>query len=235
MTGALILGIALLIGGLVLANWFVNADLKSVIKAARWGAAILGVVLLIVLILTKAWQWLPLLGLVLIPWLRRFRMLARMAKSARGPSAGRRSSVDTDYLRMFLDHDSGDMVGTVRRGGFAGRDLSSMGLDELLVLFAECRAADAQSAAVLAAYLDRYHAAWRDRAEGAEAGAGGGGPAGGKMTVAEARQILGVEDDASDRDIKDAHRRLMKQYHPDQGGSSYLAAKINEAKEILLR
>ena len=121
MTGALILGIALLIGGLLLANWFVNADLKSVIKAARWGAAILGVVLLIVLILTKAWQWLPFLGLVLIPWLRRFRMLARMAKSARGPSAGRRSSVDTEYLRMFLDHDSGDMEGAVRRGGFAGR------------------------------------------------------------------------------------------------------------------
>lgn len=232
MTGALILGIALLIGFLLLAQWFVNADPKTVVKAARWGAGILGLALVIVLILTRAWQWLPILLLVLIPWLRQFRAFARMAKSARGPSAGRRSSVDTDFLQVFLDHDSGEMEGTVRRGGFAGRELSSMGFDDLLALFAECRAADEQSAAILAAYLDRYHPEWRDRAEGA--GSAGGGPSGGKMSVAEARQILGVDDDATRTEIKDAHRRLMKQFHPDQGGSSYLAAKINEAKEILL-
>jgi len=231
MTGALILGIALLIGFLLLAKWFVSADPKTIIKAARWGAGIFGLMLVIVLILTKAWMWLPFLLFVLIPWMRQFRTFARMAKSARGPSAGRRSSVDTDYLQVFLDHDSGEMEGNVLRGAFAGRELSSLALDDLLRLFAECRAADEQSAAVLAAYLDRYHPEWRDQAKDY---APGGGPSEGRMTVTEAHQILGVEDDASRAEIKDAHRRLMKQFHPDQGGSSYLAAKINEAKEILL-
>ena len=232
MTGALILGIALLIGFLLLAKWFVDADPKTIVKAARWVAGILGVTLVIVFILTKAWLWLPFLLLVMIPWLRQFRTFARMAKSARGPSAGRRSSVDTEYLQVFLDHDSGEMEGTVRRGAYAGRELSSMGLDQLLRLFAECRAADEQSAAILAAYLDRHHPEWRDQAE--DYAPHGGGPSGGRMTAVEARQILGVDDAASSAEIKDAHRRLMKQFHPDQGGSSYLAAKINEAKEILL-
>jgi hypothetical protein len=231
MTGALILGIALLIGFLLVAQWFVNADPKTIVRVARWVAGILGLAMVVALILTKAWIWLPILLFVVIPWLRQFRTLARMAKSARGPSAGRRSSVDTDYLEVFLDHDSGEMEGNVRRGAFAGRELSSLGLDDLLRLFAECRAADEQSAAVLAAYLDRYHPEWRDQAEDY---APGSGPSGGRMTVAEARQILGVDDDAGKAEIKDAHRRLMKQFHPDQGGSSYLAAKINEAKEILL-
>ena len=121
MTGALILGIALLIGILLLAQWLVDADPKTVVKVARWGAVVLGVVLLIVLVLTKAWQWLPFLGLVLIPWLRRFHVLAQMAKSAREPSAGRHSSVDTDYLQVFLDHDSGEMEGTGRGGFRTGR------------------------------------------------------------------------------------------------------------------
>jgi hypothetical protein len=232
MIAYVILGIALLVGFLLVAQWFVSADTKSVVKAARWGAVVLAAALLVVLILTRAWQWLPALALAAIPWLTRFRAVSRMARNARGPSRGQQSTVDTAFVRMTLDHDSGDMDGEVLQGRFAGCFLSSLQLSDLLALLDDCQRHDERSAAVLAAYLDRCHPDWRDRA--GESGASRGASSGGPMSVAEARQILGVSDDASEAEIKEAHRRLMKQFHPDQGGTSYLAAKINEAKETLL-
>ena len=56
----------------------------------------------------------------------------------------------------------------------------------------------------------------------------------GKMTVAEAREILGVKADASREEIIKAHRRMMQKVHPDRGGTDYLAAQLNQAKDTLL-
>ena len=55
------------------------------------------------------------------------------------------------------------------------------------------------------------------------------------MSRAEALKVLGLEEGASEADVRAAHRRLIQQTHPDKGGTSYLAAKINEAKDVLLR
>ena len=154
----------------------------------------------------------------------------RRYRSRNPPSGPRVSEVETDYLSMRLDHDSGAMSGMVRRGRFQGRELSELTEDELIELWRSCRVEDAQAASLMEAYLDRLKPEWRTAAEGAQA-PGGGGDA---MTREEAYAILGLKPDASDADVRDAHHRLMMGVHPDHGGSTYLAAKLNQAREVLL-
>ena len=105
-----------------------------------------------------------------------------------------------------------------------------MGLDELLQLLREC-GHDEESVALLQAYLERVHGdSWQQQAgQGQQAS-----PAPGEMSRAEALQVLGLGDDAGEAEIIEAHRRLMQKLHPDRGGSAYLAAKINLAKDSLL-
>ena len=227
-----LLGLALLAGGLLSLRWFVNAEPAQVAKALRWSLLGAAVAVGLVLIFVGRHVLLFFLLPALLPFLLRSRTLWRRAKAAAGPAPGRSSEVTTRFLRMVLDHDSGEMSGEVQEGAFAGRELAQLDQAELIALWRECRAADAQSAAVLEAYLDRTLGAdWREAA-----GAGGGESAGGAegMSRQDAYEILGLEPGASDSDIREAHRRLMQKVHPDHGGSNYLAAKINRAKELLL-
>jgi hypothetical protein len=158
--------------------------------------------------------------------------LAGPAGAASGGSQA--SSIRTNFLEMRLDHTTGAMDGQVIDGPFKGRRLSDLILDDLMRMLEFYRDADAQSAAVLEAYLDREREAdWRKSDQGE--GRTGRAPAHNeRLTKAEAWSILGLEPGADTDAIRAAHRRLMQRLHPDRGGSDYLAAKINEAKRLLL-
>jgi hypothetical protein len=131
---------------------------------------------------------------------------------------------------MELYHASGVMTGRVVSGRFSGRDLAQLTLAELLALRTEC-AGDASSLAVLESYIDRTQPAdWRTQAEAAAR------PAGNDQAITRERayEILGLAPGADDTAIREAHRRLMLKNHPDHGGSAYIAAEINRARDILL-
>jgi hypothetical protein len=148
-------------------------------------------------------------------------------------SPGKASGVTTEHLEVELDHDSGDIRGRVLKGFFAGRRLEDLKPVELAHLWQDCRFADPQSAQIVEAYLDRLHPSWREdmaRQEGEQ-----GAASDGRMTREQALEILGLAPGATKADIRRAHRELMMKLHPDHGGSTFLAAKINQAKDVLLK
>lgn len=239
MLAYFILGFALLVGLLLAGHWFAGTDVKALAKAAKRVA--LGLILgtIVFLAVTGRLNWAFLALPALLPWLLRARAFARTAKNfsrmsgGGGTTSGQTSEIATRFLRVTLDHDTGDIAGEVIDGPHAGQRLDELGLDDLIGFLGICQAEDEQSAQVLTAYLDRIHPEWRERAQPAGA-ATGNGFAGGPMSRDEALQILGLEPSANTDDIKEAHRRLMGGLHPDHGGSTYLAAKLNEAKDLLL-
>ncbi len=147
-------------------------------------------------------------------------------------SAGQTSQVRSQFLEMVLDHDSGQLTGRIVAGPHAGHLLDEFDLPRLAAMIPNF---DAESVALLESYLDRRFPAWRENTERNSAGGQRRTATGGKMTDEEAYQILGLQPGAGRDEIGRAHRTLMKKLHPDQGGSTYLAARVNEAKDTLLR
>ena len=156
----------------------------------------------------------------------------------RGPrkSAGQKSGVRTDTLEMVLDHDSGRMEGRCLKGRYAGRELASLREAELLRLRDEIGDTDSQGAALLEAYLDRRCKGWRERRSAGSSKEESKAPRDqtGSMSRKEAYDVLDLNPGATEDAIRAAHRRLMMKLHPDRGGSTYLASRINEAKDVLL-
>lgn len=245
MLTSLALGGVLLIGFLLLGRWFVAADPKLLIRIGKWLAVVaLGVAVILLLVtgrfsivLTGAMIGLPLI-------LRYLRAGPGIGGAWRnGPAGpgygGGVSRIRTRFLAMTLDHASGNLDGAVIEGAFSGRRLGQMPLAELLRLLNDCRLSDPYSAQVLEAYLDRVHSSWR-----AEAAAGGtqegdaqettAGKSAGVMTREEAFRVLGLAPSATTEDIQAAYHRLIALLHPDRGGSTFLAAQVNMARDVLL-
>ncbi|MFP6699533.1 MAG: molecular chaperone DnaJ [Alphaproteobacteria bacterium] len=235
MIGYFILGVCLLAALGLCGKVMLTADPKALAKILRYTGFGICAALAAFLLLTGRFA----LGLPLVfaavAFLRRWALPRLGPRMGRGPSqsAGRSSNVETAYLRMALEHDSGVMRGEVLLGAFAGRDLSNLDQAELIALLTECRQHDPEAAQLLEAFLDRSAGPeWRQSA-------GGNGQQGqqshpGNMTLDEAREVLGLDINPSPSEIREAYKQLMLKNHPDKGGSSYLAAKINQAKDLLL-
>ncbi|MGB3448255.1 MAG: DnaJ domain-containing protein [Xanthobacteraceae bacterium] len=166
------------------------------------------------------------------PFGTRFPNFGGMFGGSGKPSAGKSSRVRSHFLEMTLDHDTGALSGKIIAGPDAGRSLVDFDLPALAAMMTRF---DAESCALLEGYLDRRFPAWRQHAQGDAATGERRAASSGKMSNEEAYQILGLQPGASRSDIGQAHRTLMKKLHPDQGGSTYLAARVNEAKDTLLR
>ena len=225
-------GFVILCGLLLLGYLFVNADPAKLARAVKWGGLGIGALLLVGVVVLTEGRILVYLA-PLVPVLPVFRRVRSMFSGMSGPKASQTSDVETPFLRMSLDHDTGAMTGTILRGRFAGVRLDELGRADLLDLLRECRAEDEESARLVEAYLDRLHPDWHD-----DLGRGQSRPhapsASADMTVEEAYAILGLKPGASPQEIRAAHHRLMQQLHPDHGGTDYLATKINRARDVLL-
>jgi len=239
----LILGIALLAGLFLFGRWYAGADPKTITKVLKWVLIAIAALLVVFFIVTRSFNFLLFAGFVLLPLLMRMRAAWQRAKAftrmaSGGKTGGQTSEIETRFLRMSLDHDSGTMSCVVLEGTHQGKDLEQLTQQQQIDLLRTCWEEDAKSAQALEAYLDRMHPDWREQAqyggEGSGGAGGGDGFADASMSRAEAYRILGLEEGADTAAVKEAHRRLMAAMHPDHGGSTYLAAKINQAKEVLL-
>lgn len=229
----LLIGVSILLLLVAAGRGFVRTDPKTLVKGLRWGAAIVGGAFALWMLATGRLNQAIMLVAVLAPLFMRWKGLWNTIRNAAGPARGQSSDVEAAWLRMSLDHDSGAMDGTVLQGQWKGSRLSELSVEALLDLLAECRVNDADSAQLLEAYLERARPDWREKA--GEAPPRREAPASTTaMTREEAYRILGLETGADEAAIRDAHRRLMMKMHPDMGGSDYIAAKINQAKDLLL-
>jgi hypothetical protein len=229
--GALFLGIAVLFVGLWLLHQFSGADPRKLATGMKTAGGIGAVAIAGIFALRgQIGLAIPLgvAGLGLLGWGPLGGQMMRRTRK----SPGQVSRVRSAFVEMELDHDSGALRGRVLAGRHEGADLDTLDVGTVIGFLASV---DAESQALLAAYLDRRQPGWREHAQ-ADAAAGQGAARGsGPMTEEEAYQILGLQPGAGGDEIRRAHRSLMKKLHPDQGGSTYLAARVNEAKEVLLR
>lgn len=170
----------------------------------------------------------------LATWLLGWNAFSMPSFRSRPKTPGSVSRVRSAMIEMTLDHDTGAMNGTVLAGAFAGQTLDALPEDALRQVAEACLGADLDGLRLLEAYLDRRFPRWREDADGHHDAGAGSRVQAGPMTEQEAYQILGLQPGAGLDEIRQAHRTLMKKLHPDQGGSTYLAARVNEAKEILL-
>ncbi len=241
----LLLIVALLLGLVYLLRHFNSLDQAG--RKRFWKrfafALLFGVVLL--LTATGRLHYIAAVVTAIIPFIKKAWPLARyfpflknlyhQSQANKAPGSGQQSTVTTSLLRMELDHDSANLDGEIIAGQFAGKRLSELSQPELLALYAEAQQKHADSVELLEAFLQRELGdEWRTYQERERTESQEGAVNSGNLSVADAYEILGLDEAATREDVIQAHRKLMQKFHPDRGGNDFLAAQINQAKDILL-
>lgn len=227
------------LGGLMLLRKLAYTPPAAVAKLVKQVGGGLSLAAAVFLLMRGRWEIAMGVGGVGL-WLLGLAQPPEWAKNVRWPGSGTGapniSKVRSATIAMELDHDTGAIEGTVLAGEFTGKRLAELTRDQAEALFRACMLDDLEGARLLEAYFDRRFAGWRDAAQANGDGTGGRPRSGSAaMSEDEAYEVLGLHKGASAEDIARAHRNLMKKLHPDLGGTTSLAARINEAKDILIR
>ena len=232
----LIIALCTLVGLVMLRAW-PSLDTK---QKTQW-ALVTTAVMLGALALTGRMHWLGVLvaGLAaslrgLIPVLIRLlpllqQQLQRHSFSSKDQQE-QESEVNTDILSMRLHHETGEISGKVLSGPFSGKQLNNLTLSQCQQLLNYCEEEDQDSVDLLNAYLEQRFGESDASADHEETK----NDSSIEMNNHEALAVLGLEEGATREEIIAAHKKLIQKMHPDRGGSTYLASKINQAKDILL-
>ena len=139
--------------------------------------------------------------------------------------------ITSRFIGLNLQEEDGRVAGWVRKGPHKGSALEHIAQADLKALKAHYEAKDRESAAFLYVYLDQTYPAWREVEN--KPLSGDASASASPLTEGEALAALGLAPNPTSDQVKQAHRRLMKKFHPDQGGSAIIAAKLNMAKDKL--
>jgi hypothetical protein len=231
-----IIGLILLFLLLSAIRQFARMDTAAAARLVRHSGGVLGMIgALLLLLRGRVGLAAALAGLVatFAGWRTTGGGWSSLRNVGLGARPGRASAARSAMIEMRLDHDNGAMTGSVLAGAYAGRALETLSRPELLGLRQELARDDPDGVNLLEAYLDRRFAGWREADQGERQGRGKGGA--GPMSRKEALEVLGLAEGATAADIIRAHRALMKKFHPDHGGSTALAARVNQAKDVLMQ
>ena len=224
----LLLALLVLLGVMWFMSWYGKAPPDKRNKAIKTGLLYTLAGVLLLLVVTGR---IPLIFAALsaaVPIIHRllaYRGLIGTVGRFAGQRIGARSFT-TLWLIVDYDLARGTLDAAVTRGQFKDRKLSQLSDAELNSLLEEVRDDFQSRAAVNAFILSRGGKQQQQN--------GPTPPADDRMSVSQAYEILGLDESATEQDVKQAHKRLMQKLHPDRGGSSYLAAQINAAKDTLL-
>lgn len=228
------------------ARGFQRANPAILAHFLNWGAGVLALGLALLLALRGRFDigiGLGLLGFWLVATARR-NAAAKNAFGKGASAASRRarasgvSHMRSAVVEMELDHATGVISGTILAGPDEGTSLDRLSRMRCETVHRLCLRDDPEGARFLEAYLDRRFPGWR-AARDTEFDTWGRRPADtprpGGMTEDEAYEVLGLQKGATRDAVVRSHRSLIKKLHPDQGGSTDLAARVNEAKDVLMR